>query len=249
MSKNLIMKKSSKIFKENDLYRVIITKEIVDRDGELVLVDGIDTTEFMQNPIFISQHNASGRIEDTVIGKFERLEKSTDADGIKVLYGFIRFADTPEATVKQKLVDDGFISTVSMGFGSKIYDGNKITNCVLYEVSLVLLPANIGAVFKSKDMQNHYNEIKTKIKVYRDAFMSEKSFKMLELEKTGNEVQDILNFIEKLELKMMGNNDNIKKPLEAENQQPDLKIENQSEELTGEKMLGLFIEVSEKYLK
>ena len=42
-----------KIIKEKGICKVILTKEIVDRDGEIISVDGLDLAKYEANPIVL----------------------------------------------------------------------------------------------------------------------------------------------------------------------------------------------------
>lgn len=192
--------KSAKINKD---YTVVLTKEIVDRDGEVVLVDGMDLTNFEQNPVLIDSHEYRSSVIDRVLGKVVNLKKIIDTDGHKALVGNIEFAPTPSGQLAKSLVDGGFVKTVSIGFRG-IWDGMTCVKSELFELSLVAIPANIGAMFKSvkgfEDTEetdfikilNHYNELKSKVKVYRDTFLDNELWKSLDIEKTGDEIQDII---------------------------------------------------------
>ena len=37
----------------------VASQEIVDRDGDVILVDGIDTARFLENPVLLADHQRS----------------------------------------------------------------------------------------------------------------------------------------------------------------------------------------------
>lgn len=188
-------------------YTVILTKEILDRDEQIIKIDGLDISNYEKNPILIDSHNYYDTIE-RIIGKIENIQKTTDTDGVKILKGNIIWADTEKAQIAKALVDGGFLKTVSIGFGNCEWSGNICNKAELYEVSLVALPANTEAIIKQyKEANNefdltktlkHYEEIKKKIKVYRDKFMNNDLWKNLEIEKTGDEIEDIITIADEL---------------------------------------------------
>jgi HK97 family phage prohead protease len=195
----------SEIKSEQGTIKMVLTKEIVDRDGEMISVDGMDVTNFKNNPVMIDAHNMNGSIVDNVLGKVNNLKKSTDEKGIKQWVGEPEFAPTPKGQVAKMLVDGGYVKTVSVGFGVKDFDHTTglITKSELYEVSLVAVPSNVGAMI-SKSLKGdetvetklikslgNYENIKKKIKQYRALFMSDELWAERKMTKSGNELVDL----------------------------------------------------------
>jgi len=188
---------------EDDKFKTVISKEITDRDGEVVKVEGINTKNYESNPVLLDAHNMQGSVVTTVLGKVVNLIKTKAVDGVNELLGELVFANTPNAQMAKSLVQEGFVKTVSMGFGVRDYDhaSKTINESELYEVSLVSVPANVGALIgKSFNIEQpndlikrlkNYQDIKPKIKEYRNFFLSKEITDLLGYEKTGNELIDM----------------------------------------------------------
>lgn len=180
-----------------DAYRSILSKEVTDRDGEIVDIDGLDITNYLANPILVDAHNSNGSVVDNLIGKMNNIEKTT-IDGVKQLSGSIEFAPTERGQKAKQLVDGGFATTLSIGFGVNEYDykASRILESELYETSLVMVPSNVGS--KITKALEAYSDIHPKIKQYRKLFMSKEITEPLGYEKTGDELTDIKNIYDLL---------------------------------------------------
>lgn len=122
----------------------VATKEIKDRQGEVIKIDGIDLKNYKKNPIILWAHNHN----DLPIGKATKLNKNDGELGVR-----IQFADASEysfADTVYKLVRGGYLGALSIGFlpdyKQVIYDeksNSRIYNSVeLLEISVVPVPAN-----------------------------------------------------------------------------------------------------------
>lgn len=140
------------LFQDKEYYRFAITSSDVDRSGDIVDIDGLDLSEYEQNPIVLYNHHS------TPIG-ISRLTKATN-----VIYGDVWFDEVDELskTIKGK-VDAGVITNASIGFEVLDYEDRKLTDAekekykrkfqrirtytksILLEWSVVDLPANINA--------------------------------------------------------------------------------------------------------
>ena len=133
--------------KSANLYSVIFSTSSVDRDRE-VIFQNFELDNFKKNPVLLDSHRYDSI--DRVIGKIDEI-------GIieGKLQGDISFAiDNPRGLLAKNLVDKGFLGATSIGFIPKQFDadGNP-TLSELLEVSVVSVPANPEALFKSvKDM-------------------------------------------------------------------------------------------------
>jgi HK97 family phage prohead protease len=134
--------------------RFVLSDEVVDRDGDIVLVSGINTSEYERNPIVLWAH----RFDLPPIGRMERLHKEAGR-----LVGDVRFASTEDADKVLRLVDGGFLNATSVGFRT-VRSGppssltlaahpeaarkciRVIYECLLLEVSIVPIPSNPGAL-------------------------------------------------------------------------------------------------------
>jgi len=150
---------------------VLYDDSVYDRDFEKVLVAGIDTTNFMKNPVMLLQHNS----HRTPIG----LWQNPRVEGTKLLADAV-FDETTlddDELVAIDKVKKGFLKAVSIGFMPtanpiKVYPEpgtpeaealavlryrdcyHIFEKCELYEASIVTLPSNPNAVrIKSIDYQ------------------------------------------------------------------------------------------------
>lgn len=234
--------------------RVSISKEIADRDGEVVDLKGLNIENFKKNPIMIWNHRMTdGDVED-VIGRLEDLVLTKDVSGINMLVGNPKFADHPKAQYLKKMVQDGIISTLSIGFGVEERDSlnqSRISKSELYEVSWVIVPANTEARVLSKSLKDekeltdemykkllNYDDIHMKIKEYRKQFMNNEFLKKLGYEKTGVEEVDI-ETIKQLIIKAIDSiQEDSKKDSKDEEIKEDVKVETQPEQKPSENILS-----------
>ena len=124
----------------------VMSSEDVDRDGDIIKVDGWELDAFRQNPVFLVFHDQRqfpvGRVEDI------------RGEGTQLL-GTVRFAErgTYEvADVAYELYRQGIMSAVSVGFRGIEWepreddDGLIFNRQELFELSAVPVPANPAAV-------------------------------------------------------------------------------------------------------
>ena len=137
-----------------------ISKEVVDRDGDILRASGVDFTNYMKNPVFLSFHNS----REFPLGKVTKFWVEGNAVKAIVYFPPIEELSTnPEqASEKAKLVDftyhcykTGMLNAVSVGFIPKDWTeimengqwvGNDITKWELLEFSAVAVPANQDAI-------------------------------------------------------------------------------------------------------
>lgn len=205
---NKLKQMTSSLQNEDGMVKVILTKEIEDRDGEVIKVAGVNIDNFRKNPIVLDTHRHNTSIED-IIGRMPNVEKTTDANGIPMIVGEVEFADTPKGQLAKKLVDKNILKTVSIGFSSKDFDvaTRTITESELFEVSFVSVPANpeattmknakIKELVEADDSKElfkvleNYLEIHPRIKQYRKLLLGEELTEKLGYEKTGEELKDL----------------------------------------------------------
>ena len=127
--------------------RAVISNEEVDRDNEVVVQSGIDTTNFLRNPVVLNKHNPFQDPIGKVI-KLERVGTRTEAT--------IQFTDentNPEGYRIYKLYAGGYLNAFSIGFKTikDEYRGNVryITQSELIELSSVSIGANANAIAKA----------------------------------------------------------------------------------------------------
>lgn len=132
-----------------------ISKEVVDRDGDILRAGGVDFTNYMKNPVFLSFHNS----REFPLGKVTKFWVEGNAVKAIVYFPTIEELSTnPEqASEKAKLVDftyhcykTGMLNAVSVGFipleKTETKDGYDITKWELLEFSAVAVPANQDAI-------------------------------------------------------------------------------------------------------
>lgn len=133
-------------------FRVIMTSDKKDRDGEIIKLDAWSFENFMKNPILIYGHNYYGL--ENVIGRVDKiyLENNTwIAEG-----KFASMAANPKAQQVRRLYDEKILQAVSVGFivkGRDIADDSIITKAELLELSFVPIQSNPDAVSLLKSME------------------------------------------------------------------------------------------------
>ncbi len=118
-------------------FEVIATTESIDRDGEVLSLDGWEFDNYMLNPVVLWSHD----LYSLPLGIVTELRKE---NGNVIVKGV--FADTEEGQKVRKLYEDGILRTVSVGYIPKERLGNVITKMELYEISFVTVPANPDAM-------------------------------------------------------------------------------------------------------
>jgi uncharacterized protein len=134
--------------KEERTLEGIATSQIVDRDGDVVMVDGIDLKNFKKNPLILWAHDYSS----PPIGKATKIWKE-DKD-LKFKMKFVEAETYPFAETIYKLFAGGYINSFSMGFRPDVKEamfdekngGYVFNKSELIEISAVPLPSNTSAV-------------------------------------------------------------------------------------------------------
>jgi HK97 family phage prohead protease len=153
------------IDEQNMIIDMVGSTSDVDRVGDIVVIDGVDYSDYMKNPIVLPNHDYSSQ----AIGKTLNITRS----GNKLIFK-IQFASTEMGKEWFYLYSKGFMSSSSIGFIPIEYKPNDsggytYTKIQLLEISLVTVPcqqnANIIRAFEgghiSKalfDMINKNNE-------------------------------------------------------------------------------------------
>ena len=182
-----------------------ISKEVEDRDGDILRANGVDFTNYMKNPVFLSFHNS----REFPLGKVTKFWVEGNAVKAIVYFPTLEELSTnPEqASEKAKLVDftyhcykTGMLNAVSVGFipleWTESEKGFDILKWELLEFSAVAVPANQDAIAEAV---KSFGLDKSVIKEY---FTSEKSLdeKLCDVEKELAEVkQTVARLTKKLE--------------------------------------------------
>lgn len=125
-------------------YEAIITTATKDRQGEVVLSTGMDTTQYMSNPVVLFGHDYSSP------PVARALSLTTALEGITARFVFPERGVSPKADEIHSLWDAHFLSAVSIGFipleWAKDTADPTITKAELLEFSIVPVPANPEAL-------------------------------------------------------------------------------------------------------
>lgn len=126
----------------------VITTPSIDRVGDIVVTTGLNTENYLKNPVVLWQHDDS----NLPIGKCTSLYAAPDG-----MIATVEFADFDTPFVGEKaagifsLIKQGILNTVSIGFNvSECYfndfGGMTITDAELVEFSIVNIPCNRDAL-------------------------------------------------------------------------------------------------------
>ena len=158
LEKGILNKKDVSIIAEDMGDRSVlftISKEVVDRDGDILRASGVDFTNYMKNPVFLSFHNS----REFPLGKVTKFW--VEGNTVKAIVYFPtieELSSNPEqASEKAKLVDftyhcykTGMLNAVSVGFipieWIETENGYDILKWELLEFSAVAVPANQDAI-------------------------------------------------------------------------------------------------------
>lgn len=204
-----------------------ISKEVIDRDGDILRANGCDLTNYLKNKVFLGFHNS----RDFPLGKTEDIW--IEADRVKAIVYFPTVeelsSDPNNASEKAKLCDfcyhcykTGMLNAVSVGFipleWVETENGFDILKWELLEFSAVAVPANQDAIAEA-------------VKSFGDEFA--KGLVSKPMEKSGKrvsaETREILNRIkacgdeiEKCQKSIKACSDNLRKALaELDDDEPD----------------------------
>ena len=202
----------------NRTVRFTISKEVVDRDGDILRASGVDFTNYMKNPVFLSFHNS----REFPLGKVTKFWVEGNSVKADVYFPTIEELSTnpDQASEKAKLVDftyncykTGMLNAVSVGFipleWIETENGFDILKWELLEFSAVAVPANQDAIAEA-------------VKSFGDEFA--KGLVSKPMEKAGKrvsaETREILNRIkacgdeiEKCQKSIKACSDNLRKAL------------------------------------
>lgn len=161
-----------------------ISKEVIDRDGDILRANGCDLTNYLKNKVFLGFHNS----RDFPLGKTEDIW--IEADRVKAIVYFPTVeelsSDPNNASEKAKLCDfcyhcykTGMLNAVSVGFipleWIETEKGFDILKWELLEFSAVAVPANQDAIAEA-------------VKSFGDEFAKGFVSKMESVEKDGRRI-------------------------------------------------------------
>ena len=143
---------------EERVVQFTISKEVEDRDGDIIRATGIDLTNFNKNPVFLLCHNS----HDLPVGKVTKVW--VEGKSVKATVYFPTLdelsSDPNNASEKARLVDfvfhcykTGMLNAVSVGFipleWTETERGYDIQKWELLEFSAVPVPANQDAIVEA----------------------------------------------------------------------------------------------------
>jgi len=150
-------------------YKFVMTKQVPDRGNSIVHIDGVQTKNFINNPIVLYNHNLNlpiGRVKSIYIED-------------KSLIGEVEFHRlTPTSVEVSDMVEAGYLKTVSIGFlpmklkvlpitkeqldSGEYYETSKFAThfekSELFELSVVTVPAHPSAL----RVKNIIDDLETK---------------------------------------------------------------------------------------
>jgi len=119
-----------------------------DRDGENVMPGAFKNTlaDFRKNPVMLMDHTNSVR---NIAGSFTRIREGNDG-----LHVEGKISNAPELRSIRFLVAEGHLKAFSIGGMMRFNAANyrEIEEVKLFEVSLVAVPANPGALFHTRSL-------------------------------------------------------------------------------------------------
>ena len=123
-------------------YTFIVSDESVNIYGTIIKTQGIETKDFLRNPVMYFNHNR----DKGVIGRWENLRR----DGNTLLADAVFDTRSELGAKVARQVQDGFLRSASVGFEAleteTVDDVTIITHSKLREISIVDMPANTNAV-------------------------------------------------------------------------------------------------------
>lgn len=131
---------------ESGSFSMVISSEHLDRQGEVVMQDGIDTGNYMKNPVVLNSHDYYGI--DNIVAMTTSLSLQV-VGGVKCTVATGNFAPTESGQLARKLYEGGFLNAGSIGFIAKAFDAKNdciITASEMLEWSFCSVPANAAAL-------------------------------------------------------------------------------------------------------
>lgn len=135
--------------------RVVASTATLDRQGDIVVPEGIDLTQYMQNPVVLRQHD-----HDHPVARCSEIAVKNGR--LEALVQFPPEGTSDMADETYKLVKSGVINAVSIGFmpgdwepidaDKGYWGGRKYLSCELLEFSFVSVPANPDALVVERSL-------------------------------------------------------------------------------------------------
>jgi HK97 family phage prohead protease len=149
---------------------VIWDESVVDRDGDRILLSGLNLENFRKNPVMFFNHSRSWGDDSKVIGRFENLR----IEGTQLIGEPVFDMNDVEAAEIARKVEENFLHACSIGFRTITSDDSlpylpnqrraTITQAELLEISIVEIPAHQNAV-RQKSYNIHSKAAKAENKM------------------------------------------------------------------------------------
>jgi len=130
------------IEKADDGFVAIASTAVIDRQGDVVEVEGWDLKDFKKNPVLQWAHDHSV----LPVGKAEKIWVEGKGKSAKLMFKPVFQEVTEMGRAIKQLFEQGFLNAFSVGFQPVDADGNRFTKQKLLEISVVNVPANPEAL-------------------------------------------------------------------------------------------------------
>ena len=173
----------------NGAFSATVTTSDVDRMGESIDSQGIDTTAFMQNPVVLYGHDYQG----LPIGKATKISSFKN----KVTAQFqLAIAEYPFAATVAAMIKGGYLNAVSIGGVVKQWndDWTQIQQMEMVEFSVVPVPANPNALITAGFEQTTGKSIEVVSKEFHDFVQQstvEKMEKSLDIDELDRHIKSL----------------------------------------------------------
>ena len=143
---------STTSYQEEGVIEVIVNSGKLDRQGEILDINGLDLTNYLESPVVAWGH----KYDEPAIGKATKVWKDSSTGALKAVVKFaIEHSDM--AKLVYNLIKDGYMNAFSIGFipieGEEDKDGNLIyTKSEMLEFSAVLVGADPRALATAKSL-------------------------------------------------------------------------------------------------
>lgn len=185
----LVRKELSAVVKDlgEGVIEAIVSTQDVDRHGEVVDMKGLDTTQYMQNPVVAWAH----KYDELPVAQTLSLKKTKDGK----LMARMKFAieESDFARTIYRLYKGGFLRAFSIGFIPEKMESNRYTKSTMLEYSAVLVPANPHALVTAKSKGINVDFVKK----VADGEAKPAEYKELEIPNS-----DIMDYLHKLDVKL-----------------------------------------------
>jgi len=136
---------------EQGIYEAMISTESIDRDGDVIRAAGVDTSNYMRNPVVLFGHTYNDI--DAVVGKTLSIE-TIPGEGIRARFQFATADVSQKADTVRKLWAGEFLNATSIGFipdmasakPNATKTGIEFGKSELLEFSIVPIPSNQDAL-------------------------------------------------------------------------------------------------------